>query len=59
MCWSRDIFHIAMTTFELLPYQACTETGPKLPFLLALGEEGGREGGEGGEGGRRLQIFLQ
>ena len=28
-----------MTTLELPPYHACTVTGPKLPFLLALEEE--------------------
>ena len=37
MCWSRAIFHIAVTTLELLPYQASTVTGPNpTPFLLGL-----------------------
>ena len=27
-----------MTTLELMPYQAWTDTGPKLPFLFALRE---------------------
>ena len=35
-----------MTTLELPPYHACTVTGPKLPFLLALEEEEEEEEGK-------------